>query len=436
MCLALTPSILFICGVSESISLNLNLSEANDVVASIAVVKCTEGPLYLDRSLFSQVSVMTTRVNDQSSLAISAASSSESYSLLNLVQQHTKYLFTPLVRLTSTIAGKNSSITPIEVENLSNLQRKLREMTLALEQCQHSTMIPHIKLPVPDIFEELHESNPTGIVSTDLKRFLEKYVPSHVDAYLGEIGLLAQMGDSEADKEEFANNVNKYAKQWPAEIMKQTKLTQSAFPKSASMEIDFWKDFSEKMTETKEHLETIPVLLTKLILKRTNRVSEEMIREAETDLEKTSVIVLGSYGFLRDFPIELVLSASGICPSLETAVTNCLRHFNKLKFAGACYDLERASSLLDSLGCEVNSRLLSLLQEMKVMKIPLDEFLAVQEQCEQLFRVWEQEFAGARLVLTDKNRKSVKLKFKTTPEYASLRDRLHVLSKYSVVTLF
>jgi hypothetical protein len=85
---------------------------------------------------------------------------------------------------------------------------------------------------------------------------------------------------------------------------------------------------------------------------------------------------------------------------------------------------------LDSLGNEVNHRLLALLQDMKVMKVSLEEFVLVQNQCQQLFRVWEQEFAAVRNVLSDiEKRKNIKLKFKTTPEHANLRERLRVLSK-------
>jgi hypothetical protein len=412
----------------------MSLSESHQTLGSIALVKCAAGPLS-ESAICSQVSVMTIRVRSASSSCpttmVSSSSSTENdVPLLNLMQQHTQHTFAPLVRLAGNIATKNSSITPNELDNLSNLQKKLREVMVALEQCQHSTMIPRIKLPVPEVLEELQQRQESAISTTDLRRFLEKYVPSQVDSYLEEIGLLSHMGDTETAKEEFANDVNKYAKQWPAEILKQTKLTQSPFPNSASKEIAFWKDFSGKLADTKDHLETVPVMLTKLILKRTNRVSEEMIREAEADLEKTSLLVQGSYGFLRDFPIELVLSASDICPSLETAVTKCLRHFMKLKFASTGYDLDRASDLLDSLGNEVNHRLLALLQDMKVMKVSLEEFVLVQNQCQQLFRVWEQEFAAVRNVLSDiEKRKNIKLKFKTTPEHANLRERLRVLSK-------
>jgi hypothetical protein len=422
--------------IAEVISFNLSLTESLETLGSIAIIKCNNGPLDTTQPLCSQVSVMTIRVRNQHSnsataLAAAATSVDSDSSLLTLVQQHAQHSFSPLVRLAATVASKNSNLTSNETDNLVHLQKKLREVILALEQCQHSTMIPRVKLPVPSIFEELAQQTDT-IVLGDLKRYLEKYVPSQVDTYLEEIGLLSYMGETESAKEEFANNVNKYAKQWPSELMKQTKLTQSPFPKSTAKEIDFWKDFSGKLMDTKDHLETVPVMLTKLILKRTNRVSEEMIREAEADLERASLLVEGSYSFVRDFPIELVLSATDISPLLETAVTKCLRHFTKLKFASAGYDLHRASSLLDSLGSEVHHQLLALLQDSKFMKLPMEEFLLVQEQCQQLFRVWEQEFAGARNVLSDiEKRKNIKLKFKTTPEHASLQDRLRVLGKFS-----
>ena len=80
--------------------------------------------------------------------------------------------------------------------------------------------------------------------------------------------------------------MNVSAKQWPAEIAKQTRLIESSFPGSAEEEITFWADLDRKLADTKEQLDSAPVLLTKLVLKRTNRVSEQLIREAEMELDK------------------------------------------------------------------------------------------------------------------------------------------------------
>ena len=421
---------------TDAIFLNLSISEDIENVGSIAIVKCNDAPLKFSEPLCSQVSVMTMRVRSQPKKAVVplSAPSSLSYtdnSALSIMQRHAQYSFAPLVRLTANSASQSSHVGANEIDNLTLLQKKLREVTLALEQCQHSTTIPYIKLPVPEVLEEICLSQ--DISNTDLKQMLEKYVPSKVDPYLEEIGLIDIMGKTDATKEKFANDVSSKAKDWPDEISKQTKLLDSTFPKSVSKEIEFWKDFSVKISDTKSHLEGAPRLLTKLVLKRTNRISEEIVREAETNLEKAVTVVEGSYSFVRDFPIELVLSANDICPDLETAVAKCLRHFTKLKFASAGYDLLRASRLLSALGSEVHHRLLAILQDRKVMKISLEDFLTLHEQCQQFFRVWDQEFTSVRNVLTDiEKRKGIKLKMTTVPEHATLQERLKVLSKFPI----
>ena len=62
--------------------------------------------------------------------------------------------------------------------------------------------------------------------------------------------------------------------------------------------------------------------------------------------------------------------------------------------------------------------------------IKRDDFVSTVVNFDPMFRVWELEFAGARTVLSDlEKRKNIKLKFKTTPEHASLQERLRVLSE-------
>jgi dynein heavy chain 1 len=132
-------------------------------------------------------------------------------------------------------------------------------------------------------------------------------------------------------QEAFANEVNKSAKQWPIEISRQTKLVESSFPGSAEKEVAFWKDLDRKLADTKSQLESLPILLTKLVLKRTNRISEQLIREAEIELDRSTELVQVSVTFLRDFPIQDILGATSLHPNLSRAVGACLQHFSKLR---------------------------------------------------------------------------------------------------------
>ncbi len=62
------------------------------------------------------------------------------------------------------------------------------------------------------------------VVVGTVRVYLEKYNVSQVDQLLQDVGLAVVTGSDSVQKEEFVNEVNKFAKLWPVEIAKQTKL--------------------------------------------------------------------------------------------------------------------------------------------------------------------------------------------------------------------
>jgi hypothetical protein len=131
------------------------------------------------------------------------------------------------------------------------LQRRIRELDGALEQCQRGAMAPSITLPTPASLEGVAR----GTTSAALKSHLDKYNVSQVDQLFNEISLSTLLGSTQEQKEEFANEVNKVVKHWPVEISRQTRLIESSFPGSVESEIEFWKDLERKFSQMK--IETI-----------------------------------------------------------------------------------------------------------------------------------------------------------------------------------
>ena len=163
-------------------------------------------------------------------------------------------------------------------------------------------------------------------------------------------------GDTQEASEEFSSQVNAAAKLWPAEIKRQVNLLGSPFPGTAEKEILLWKDLDKKIADTQAQLESAPVLLTKLVLKRTNRVAEQLVRESEVELNKAREHVQMSVAFLRDFPIEELLSATGLHPQFSRAIGFSLQHFSKLRHSD--YDLSRAARLLEILGATTHDKVI------------------------------------------------------------------------------
>jgi dynein heavy chain 1 len=276
---------------------------------------------------------------------------------------------------------------------VKELQKKIRELDFALEQCQRGTSVPSIVLATsPALQEAAKHTTPAAI-----RNYLDRYNPSLVDQLFREVKLTEAMGDTEAQREEFATDVNKVSKLWPQEITKQTRLLATPFAGSVEKEITFWKDLDRKLSDTKEQLDSAPVLLTKLVLKRTNRVSESLIHESEVTLDASIKTAEESLAFLRDFPIEHLQSATTI-PEVTKAAVAALKHIQKLKRSE--YDFTRALRLLEVLGHVVLTRLSAILREYGVMQCSMDRLYVIHQDCKDLFAKWSEHYTATRMELS------------------------------------
>jgi hypothetical protein len=102
--------------------------------------------------------------------------------------------------------------------------------------------VPKVVISIPLSIE--NSSKDSSI--TFLRGYLDKYNGSQVDALFKILNIPEVTGSTPEIIEEFANEVNKSTKLWPAEISRQTRLIDSTFPTSAGREIDFWKDLEKK----------------------------------------------------------------------------------------------------------------------------------------------------------------------------------------------
>ena len=303
------------------------------------------------------------------------------------------------------------------------LNRRIRELDLALEQCQRGSVIPKVELQVPPQIQKAALKTTAAIV----RGLLEKFNPSQADALFDETNLTAAMGSTAETNEAFANDISKCARAWPAEIQRQCSFIDTPFPSTPEREVLFWKDLEKKLLATKEQLGTPEVLLTKLALRRTNRVSEQLIREAEVELEKALEIAQASVSFFSDFKIEELLSAADF-PQITKAVTSCLQYFTRIRHSK--YDFSRMIRLLEVFGLGLFEKMVELLNDKNIMRCSLDEFKAIKGSCDQVFTAWDNHFGNLRSILKDvAKRRSEKIK-SIVFEHENLRKRLNAIADF------
>ena len=263
-----------------------------------------------------------------------------------------------------------------------------------------------------------------------IRNYLDRYNPTLVDQLFRDVKLVDAMGETEAQREEFAMEVNKASKQWPQEIARQTRLLGTPFAGTVEKEINFWKDLDRKLADTKEQLDAAPVLLTKLVLKRTNRVSESLIHEAEVTLDASIKTAEISLSFLRDFPIEGLLSATTLSPELTKGMVNCLTHFLKLKHSQ--YDFSRAVRLLEVLGNVVLSRMTTILRESTLMQCTMEKLRSIKRDCDEVYSKWGENHTLTRKMLTEvgKRRNEKPVAIPQRADFDALQQRVHMILKF------
>lgn len=375
------------------IGLEVRSSDFDKLKSSFILIKIRNMALEPSRSIPQQLQLVSLLM-DQTASSEDARQNTYLYNM----QQVTRYLFAPMTKslgINEQKGEQGSGPTTSEDDPISILQNRVRELDVALDQCQRGSSIPSVVLHIPAILVEKSKAS----TAANLRNFLERYNASQVDSLLHQLGLSVAIGDNEQKKEEFVTEVTKLTKSWPSEISRQTRLLDSQFAGSIDRELNFWKDLDKKLHETKEQLESPAILLTKLVLKRTNRVAEQLIHEAELSLDRCIKLVEISLTFLRDFPIKDINDATLLHPKLSRGIANCLVHFAKLKHSQ--YDFSRALRLLESLGSMAVNKIISLLKEKNIMQCSLNELNDYKHQFEEIMNIWKENLTTQRSTLKD-----------------------------------
>ena len=270
----------FVIGVCCSLKVIEGMSDGSSTQGMLTIVKSAARSITADRSINEQVNLLTLGNSfDSSSLPAvdtdaAEATETDGYNHFAMMQNFLKYSFAPLVQQqqASTLAvTSGADAYNGNTERYTSLHKCLRELDTALDQIQRGDGILR-----PD-FNTLPELSAASSQTTaaDLKNHLEKFNPSNVDQLFDsfEPSLLVRMGETPQQKDAFANEVHKVAKQWPVEIGKLVRVVELPISSNNAdpflnieSEVKFWKDLNKILAETKETLVSDPqVLLTKLM---------------------------------------------------------------------------------------------------------------------------------------------------------------------------
>lgn len=166
-----------------------------------------------------------------------------------------------------------------------------------------------------------------------------------------------------------------------------TRLITTPFPDTAQEEVNFWRSLEEAIRKIELQLAGPDVQITLAVLKHGRRIYPVVALERDTGMELATKTIEDVLAFLRDLPVNSLLSASAL-DQINNAVTAMFVHMMKLKNC-KYYDLERAGKLLESLSRTMSTQATAVLSQRLPMNIKYEDFVVIKKETDALFASWK-----------------------------------------------
>ncbi|CAM9242548.1 unnamed protein product, partial [Chrysoparadoxa australica] len=368
------------------VSLEVRHSEANP---GVAVMKRVAGALEADRALQSQLQVMSFPGAYREAASDGALDQSplQGSSVFEVLQLYARQSFAAVVSSYARGEGEDEGDSGKPRGALPQLQRKIRELELALVQCQKRQEIPSVNLTPHKTIAKAAAGVPPG----------------------GKIDLEALGLSDYLQDDAFLNDVQGVVNGWVKDIQRLTRLTHTPFPDTAIEEVNFWSGLGEALRQTEEELPSTGVQITVALLKQAKRFLATVALENNTaGLKDALEISSDVMTFLRSFPVHALLSASDL-PSINASLLPLFNHFGKLKNSKH-YEMERAAKLLESVTHALATQVHAVLKQQSesLLRISYPKFQERMGEVTTVFGSWKSGYESFEKFFLDRCKKRAK----------------------------
>ncbi|CAM9526710.1 unnamed protein product, partial [Phaeothamnion confervicola] len=365
---------------SEDVQAVVSSSSGSSGAGGLAVIKGVAGVLDAERPLSSQLQVMTIP-GARDAAGTTTVPERVPDNIFSTLQLYARYSFTPLVQIYSTAAATRGATGAGggsggngEVDGgVLLLQRRLRELELALIQCQKRLEIPAVRLALqPEIAEAVRDVAEDGRVDID------------------QLGLAERVAD-----DAFLNAVQALVNQWVKDIQRVVRLVSSTpFPGTTVEEVNFWAGLAEALAAAQAQLRSPGVRATVELLKRAKRFLATIALDTNTGLPDAVNAVADICAFLKPMPLAPLLSAADL-PSAQAALPPIFSYFGRLKNCRH-YDMERVALLVESLSKAMADRLPPLIcgGGRALLRAPHADATAACAQAATVFANWDEGYGS------------------------------------------
>ncbi|CDI87445.1 dynein beta chain, flagellar outer arm, putative [Eimeria praecox] len=325
-------------------------------------------------------------------LALMRCGFGEEESLLDVTEMYMQRGFGPLLKTASeeetaaTAAdGAADGVATDEAaarasHGMQTVNKKLRELVLAVQQAQQNVDIPLIELPIDSV-----------IKAAVMKAAAEKRKP-----------VVEDLGDKLQDST-YLIALQGHVNRWIKDIQKVCRMQRDPSTGTAAEEVNFWLGFERALKHVEDQLKTTEAEFTLTVLKHTRKVFATMSFEQDSGLRQATEIVQNTNILMRDFPLNDLCSAQTV-EQLTQAVRTIFAHMRKLKNA-TLYPLSRAYFLVEALSRDLATQLLSITSRQNLISMAYEEFEHTAAGCSELFRTWDEEVRHFRETVRELSKK-------------------------------
>ncbi len=208
----------------------------------------------------------------------------EGNGIFEILQAYIQCAFTPVTVAATQLTGVGGKIAASSGSSGDLLARRLKELELALSQCQKHLEIPSVHLqPHIEVIEALKRAD-EGAASLDIE-------------VLG----LTNLPD------DLLNEIQAGVNDWVRDIRRLTQLTSLPFSGTALEEVTFWHGLGEALQATAEELESLGVVATVMLLKQAKRYLATVALDTNTGLKDAVDVASDVNTFLKGFPIDALV---------------------------------------------------------------------------------------------------------------------------------
>lgn len=274
------------------------------------------------------------------------------------------------------ILSSKENTSKIVPDSLLNTKRKIRDLSISLQNLDKGIQIPDIESSIHPIVKEI----------------VNKGANAH---NIGDFLSTEQLNDSS-----FLNELQKTSNQWIKSVHSLLRLENNLYDGSALDEVDFWRSYYGALSEFEERLNSTEVDVTMSILASAKRYYRSSSLSKDTGLNKIISESQDYYLFLNALGIPVISSASTLV-DLSIAIDTFTDEFKRLRIIQ--YPLEKAVKLVEKVSDDISAKIRELLPNLLLTSY--EEFLSIVDEAVNILNKWDEKLKSLTLLIRELMRK-------------------------------